>query len=136
MIQETIKRSAGVLTQRLISNTTLGKMWYDLSEANPGATNPYHNNAHMFSVASIAGMLFEASENFKLMSEAERQFNLLILITAGMWHDYAHSAGLEDDHTNIQTALLGFRLWITANWSSVSPMFRQHVLIQIGRAHV
>lgn len=73
----------------------------DYLESNPSANAPYHNNAHMTKVASIAGALWQ-HERVEL--EFDNKWADIVLMLAALFHDYDHSQGKDTDHSNVTRA--------------------------------
>lgn len=68
--------------------------------ANPSANLTYHNNFHQASVTLIANQLFNC-----IYGDSGDPVRRAALITAAMFHDYAHSGGKHKDTLNIVDAI-------------------------------
>lgn len=69
-------------------------------ENNPAREAPYHNNVHMGQMTCLAFRLYEAGEKCKPSDQ-----DAIVMLLAGMLHDYEHSAGKRTDDLNIICAL-------------------------------
>jgi hypothetical protein len=69
-----------------------------LSDGNPSAGLPYHNNDHCYNVAVDA---YDLGKEFPEISES----TLKHLLVAGLFHDYAHTGYSHPDVLNIAAAL-------------------------------
>lgn len=97
-----ISEALGLLIDRvdsksLINTRDIVSSW----RANPSANLPYHNNFHQASVTVVANTLF----NKCIFGEADSTIDRASLITAAMFHDYAHSGGNSKDTLNIVGAI-------------------------------
>lgn len=70
-------------------------------KTNPSANAPYHNNAHMQKVASIAGALWQHEQ---VEFEFDSIWAETVLMLAALFHDYGHSQGKESDSVNVSRA--------------------------------
>lgn len=71
-----------------------------LLEENPSKDVPYHNNAHMKGVWGIVQDLWKVErEDVGLV---EPTWEWAVLMVSSLFHDYAHSAGYENDTSNVK----------------------------------
>lgn len=82
--------------------TALKEDLLEFHKRNPSADVPYHNNNHMSVMTDIAVALYLREV------KVPNVHDMGVLITAGMLHDWGHSAGKLKDHDNIGIALEGF----------------------------
>lgn len=77
----------------------------EFQKINPSAEAPYHNNNHMSVMTDIAAGIY-----LKDVGNVDKH-DLTVIITAGMLHDFGHSAGRLKDKDNIALALEGYDLY-------------------------
>lgn len=74
-----------------------------ISYRNYSANAPYHNKYHCFTVALNA---LEGAKFYDLSVDEQR-----IVFLAGLYHDFEHSEGRQEDAVNIANAVKGVEYW-------------------------
>jgi hypothetical protein len=74
-------------------------------EDNPSKDAPYHNNYHMVLMSRIAVVILNDITTIPDIV-IDHEWATLVVMTAGMLHDYAHTAGKSKDSTNILRAYI------------------------------
>ena len=69
---------------------------------NPSANVPYHNTRHMIDMTRIAQnlLMVQGTESYTDGDTGD----MTVLTLAGLFHDFAHSGGKEDDTKNVKRA--------------------------------
>lgn len=102
----------------------LTAFWDLVRSTNPSAKAPYHNNDHMFHVARVAYELYSLDT---VVSGNFSRYAAKNLVVAGLVHDYDHSMGVTDDHSNIMRVFVALSRWraefpTMVNWDIVGGL--------------
>lgn len=107
------QRQSIIFNEFLLSRGLLD-MWKHVEVTNPGRDNAYHNTRHMQAVAQLSLDLLRVTPEYLTMTAEERTFSEVVVVVAGMWHDYGHTAGRLSDAENIKIATTAFIDYLVA----------------------
>lgn len=101
------QRQSIIFNEFLLSRGLMD-MWKHVEATNPGRDNAYHNTRHMQEVAQLSLDILRVTPEYLTMTAEERTFSEIVVVVAGMWHDYGHTAGRLTDAENIKIATAAF----------------------------
>ena len=98
-----MKSTVSLLFMNRLKQLGLLGIWLWVSDKNPSGTINYHNNYHIFFMTWLYDQI-----HLSLSWEEQLNCDHYSALVACMFHDYNHSGGRKDDHTNILRAIEGF----------------------------
>jgi hypothetical protein len=115
-VQKSVEKE---LLPPLVNNPVLQAMAVHIATYNLGDNNPYHNTKHMREMTAVALMLYRSDSHER---NPMAMVDELIILVAGLWHDFSHTGGIQADAVNIQIACDSMETWVRQLWSEIVPM--------------
>lgn len=98
-----MKSTVSILFMNRLKQLGLLGVWLWVSDRNPSGKVNYHNNYHIYYMTWLCDQIY-----LSLNWEDQLNCDHLSLLVACMFHDFDHTGGRKDDHTNILRAIEGF----------------------------
>lgn len=111
-----------IIFDEFLASRDLLMMWKHIEATNPGAKNAYHNTSHMYAVAQLGLDMLRVCPEYIDMDDTARYCSEIVVVTAGLWHDYGHTAGRLSDAENIEIAVDAFLAYTHAAVNAPASM--------------